>query len=174
MTLVVEDGTGKSNANAYVSVADADARHTLLGNTAWTGATATKEAAIARATAYMEQAYRSRWVGLPRHPRSALGTSQVTPQALSWPRWDVWVDGYPVDVNSVPAEVANACADLALKALSAELNVDLARAVVRKKIGPLETEYDRNSPQSIRYRAIDMALAPYLKGSPAMASLVRA
>ena len=66
------------------------------------------------------------------------------------------------------------CADLALRALTDDLNADLTRAVVRKKIGPLETEYDRNSPQSKRFRPVDMALAPFLKGSSASARLVRA
>lgn len=164
MALVVEDGTGLSNTNAFVSVADADARHSLLGNSAWTGDNAAKESAIARATAYMEQAYRSRWQGF-RHNHD---------QALSWPRNSVVIDEFVVvESNVVPADIANACADLALRALNDDLNADLTRGVVRKKVGPLETEYDRNSPQSKRYRAVDMALAPYLKGSSAMATLVR-
>jgi hypothetical protein len=164
LSLIVEDGTGLSTANALVSVADADARHTLLSNTAWTGLDAVKEAAIARATAYMEQAFRERWSGFRLHKT----------QALSWPRWNVWVDGYPIEPNIVPPEVANACADLALRALSADLNADLTRGVVRKKIGPLETEFDPYSPQSTRRPAIDMVLAPFLRGSSANAMLVRA
>lgn len=165
MALVVEDGTGKSDANAFVSVADADARHTLLGNSAWTGDATVKEAAIARATVYMEQAYRTRWVGLRAHED----------QALSWPRViEQEVDGWWIDSDVLPVAIANACADLALRALSDDLNADLTRAVVRKKIGPLETEYDRASPQSKRFRAVDMALSPYLKGSGANAALVRA
>jgi hypothetical protein len=60
----------------------------------------------------------------------------------------VWVDCYPVAPDAVPADIANACADLALKAAAGDLNADLTREVVRKKIGPLETEYDRNSPQA--------------------------
>jgi hypothetical protein len=164
MALEVEDGTGKANAESYCSVASADARHSAFGNTAWTGTDAAKEAALRRATAYMEQAYRERWQGIRRH----------VDQALSWPRWDVCVDSYTIDTESVPAEVANACADLALKALADDLNADLTRGVVRKKIGPLETEYDRYSPQSKRFRAIDMMLSPFLKGSSATATLVRA
>jgi hypothetical protein len=165
VALVVEDGTGKADANAFVSVAVADARHTLLGNTAWTGDDATKEAAIARATAYMEQAYRTRWVGCRAHQD----------QALSWPRYinELVSDQY-IASDIVPTEIANACADLALKALADDLNPDLTRGVKRKKIGPLETEYDDYSPQSVRRRAVDMALAPFLKGSSAMATLVRA
>lgn len=165
MALEVEDGTGKANAESYCSVAFADARHLAFGNTAWTGTDAVKEAALRRATAYMEQAYRERWKGY----------RVVSTQALSWPRASVVVDQFTdVGLNLVPADIANACADLALKALAEDLNEDLTRGVVREKVGPLETEYDRASPQAKRFRAVDMALAPYLKSSSASFSLVRA
>lgn len=167
MALVVEDGTGKADAESYISVADADTRHSNLGNTAWGLAdTATKEAALRRATNYMLQMYRGRWTGT---------RVKVDPmQALDWPRYGVEVDHFPVHFDIVPPEVANACADLALRALSADLNADLTRGVVRKKIGPLETEFDPYSPQSTRRPAIDMALAPFLRGSSANAMLIRA
>ena len=174
MALVVEDGTAKTDAESYISVADAGTRHTAFGNTAWTGTDAVKEAALRRATAYMLQAYRERWHGYRK----------TATQALDWPRSFVYLEpfvhgavgAYPylVDDTTVPDEIANACADLALRALSDDLNADLARGIIREKVGPLETEYDRYSPESPRYRAIDMALAPYLKGSSAMAMLVRA
>lgn len=164
MALVVEDGTGKADAESYISVADANARATAFGTTAWTGTDAAKEAALRRATAHMEQSYRERW----------KGTRLLRAQALSWPRYGVEVDGYTVDSNIVPADVANACADLAVRALTETLNADLERGVVREKVGPIETEYDRYSPQSKRYQAVDMALRPYLKGGGANAVLVRA
>ncbi len=164
MSLIVEDGTGLPTAESLVSVAAATARHAALGNDTWaTITTEQMEQALRRATAYMEQAFRTRWTG--------RRVSAV--QALSWPRYDVCVDGYSVDSNVVPAEVANACADLALKAAAGDLNADIERAVIREKVGPLETEYSPHSPQAVRYRAIDMLLAPYLSGSSAMATLVR-
>ncbi len=163
MTLIVEDGTGLATAESYVSVADAGTRHTNLGNTAWTGTDAVKEAALRRATQFMLQRYRGRW----------QGTRINSTQALDWPRSWVVVDGYAVDADIVPVDVANACADLALKALSETLNADLERGVVRDKVGPLETEYDAYSPQAKRYPAIDQALAPFLTGAGANARLVR-
>lgn len=164
MALVVEDGTGKSNAESYVSVAEADARHLAFGNTGWTGADAAKEAALRRATAYMMASYRTRW----------LGTRVRHDQALDWPRYiDGQVDGWWIDSNVVPAEIRNACADLALRALAEDLAPDLERGVVREKVGPLEVEYDRASPQAKRFRAVEMMLAPYLRGSSATATLVR-
>lgn len=162
MSLIVEDGTGLSTAESYISVADADTRHTNLGNTAWTGSTAVKEAALRKATEYLEQRYSRRW----------RGTRLLRAQALSWPRYGAIVHGWDVDSDEVPAAVANACADLALKTLSETLNDDLDQGIVREKVGPLETEYDAYSPQAKRYPAIDQALAPYLQG--AGASLVRA
>lgn len=163
MTLIVETGEGLSNAESYISVADADARHASLGNTGWTGTEQVKEALLRRATAYMEQAYRSRW----------KGNRLRKDQALSWPRYGATVDGFDLSSTIVPVEVANACADLALKAAAGDLAPDLERGVIREKVGPLETEYDRNSSQATRYRSIDLGLAPFLKGSSAMATLVR-
>ncbi len=165
MSLVVEDGSGLAGAESYCSVAAANARHTALGNAAWTGADAVKEAALRRATQYMLQTYRNRW----------NGTRITQAQALDWPRWGVIVDTrYYVLSNSVPADVANACADLALKAITEDLSPDLDRAVIRERVGPLETEYNPYSPQAKRFTAINAMLAPYLKGSSAMAEVVRA
>lgn len=164
MALIVEDGTGMATAESFISVAGADTRQANLGNTNWaTITTAEKEQALRRATQYMEQAYRERWAGLRVN----------STQALSWPRVGVVVDGYSVLSTSVPAAIANACSDLAFKAAAGDLNADLARGVVREKIDVLETEYDRASPQHVRYRSIDMLLAPYLEGAAGMARLVR-
>lgn len=164
MTLIVEDGTGLSTAEAYVSVADADARHSAMGNTAWTGTDAVKEAALRRATAFLEQRFRSRW----------RGTRMSRDQALSWPRYGAMVDGYDVSSTIVPGDIANACADLALRALSDDLNPDLERAIIREKVGPLETEYSEHSPQAPRFAAVEQTLAPYLTGSGVNRPVVRA
>ena len=165
MTLIVEDGTGLSTAESFISVAGADVRHSATGMTNWATLTTTeKEQALRRATIYMEQRYRERW----------KGTRLLRAQALSWPRYGAEVDGFALDSNYVPTDVANACADLALKAAAGDLAPDLTRGIVREKVGPLETEFDRYSPQSTRYVSIDGTLAAYLKGSSAMAMLVRA
>lgn len=166
MTLIVETGTGASNSESYISVADASTRHTAQGNAAWAAAASdtVREQALRRATAAMEQFYRTRW----------SGDRVTSTQALSWPRYGVELDGFPVAANIVPADVANACADLALRALSEDLNADTERAIVREKTGPLETEWDRYAPQNKRFTAVDQMLLAYLAGGGAMARLVRA
>lgn len=165
MALIVEDGSGRTDSESYISVANATARHAAFGNTAWAALAtdALREAALRNATAYMQQAYRSRWTGL----------KLTAAQALDWPRYGVVVDGYDVASDIVPTEIANACADLALKASAGELNADLERAVIREKVGPLEIEYSAHSPQQIRYRAIDQMLSPYLSGSSASFRVTR-
>lgn len=165
MALIVETGGASTTAESFASVAAADTRHSANGNAAWAAlaTTALKEQALRRATQYMEQAYRTRWHG-KRKERL---------QALSWPRNDVVVDGWSIDSDIVPPEVVNACIDLALKASTATLAPDLERAIVREKVGPLETEYSEFSPQAVRYRSIDLMLAPFLKGSAINAELVR-
>ena len=74
MSIIVEDGTGLTTAVAYVAVADADAYHTAMGNTAWTGTDAAKEIALRRATQYLDNRYTYR------------GTRLTSTQALEWPQ----------------------------------------------------------------------------------------
>ena len=155
MTLIVEDGSGKSDSESYISVSDASNYHTVRGNTAWAALTtdALREAALRRATDYMRQAYRSRWQGYKVNED----------QALDWPRYDVEVEGYAVDSDIVPTEVKNACAELALRASAADLNPDLTQGVLSEQVGSIQVTYDKASPQFTRYRAIDAILSPYLK-----------
>jgi hypothetical protein len=84
-------------------------------------------------------------------------------QALDWPRYNVEVEGYAVDSDIVPTEIKNACAELALKASSADLNPDLTQGVISEQVGSISVTYDKGSPQFTRYRAIDAIIAPYLK-----------
>lgn len=176
MSLIVEDGTGLSAAESYISVADADTYHADRGNTPWsTMTTLQKEQALRRGTEFMLQIYRGKWKG--------YRTTNV--QALDWPRASVDIPdspggygGFPayVPINSIPVEIKKACAEMGYRAASGELLEDQTRSVVREKIGPIETEYDRASPQRKRYVAVDAIVGPFLGTSAggAMASLVRA
>lgn len=170
MALIVEDGTGLVNAESFISVADATKYHSDRGNAAWAAlATDTlREQALRRATDYMQQVYRLRWRGY----RKTLA------QAIEWPRLAVRradFDVFPAYVANdiVPVEVANACAEFALRAASAALAPDLTRAKSGVVIGPLRVDYDPASPEATRYRAIDGILLPYLCDTGASVRLVR-
>jgi len=167
MALIVETGSIIADAESYCSVADATTYHAARGNTAWAALAtdALREAALRKATDYMTQAYRSRW----------QGARYTETQALDWPRQGVVRDSWAVGYDEVPTEVKYACAELALKAATADLSPDLTQGVTREKVGQIEVEYDKSSPQRVRYAAIDAMLAPYLKsgGSGCMVRLER-
>lgn len=157
MTITTETGAGLTGADSYASVALADARCASLGLTAWAALTeGAKEIALRTATIFMTANYRARWAG--RRCTQA--------QALDWPRYDVCVDGFSVPSTIVPAEVVNACIDLAARAGAGEVlmpDLDTGSNVVKRdKTGPLETEYFQNTTDAReRFVAVDAALAPY-------------
>lgn len=167
MALVVETGAGLSTAESYISVTDASTYHTNRGNAAWAALASdtVREQCLRKATDYMLQNYRELWKGI----------RMTATQALDWPRAYVYttpylngaVGEYPYLVadDIVPTEVARACAELALKASTNELNPDLAKDVITQTVGPISTTYSASSPQQKRYRAIDMMLAPYINSS---------
>jgi hypothetical protein len=180
MALIVEDGTGKADAESYISVADASTYHANRGNAAWAALASdtVREQNLRKASDYMVQVYRRRW----------NGTRIKSTQALDWPRAfvlreDFYSTGLTIpDVSTgefyypsdeVPTEVKNACAELALKAASGELLPDLTQGVVMEKVDVLQIEYDKYSPQSPRYTAIDRLLAPFLSGSSVSRTVVR-
>lgn len=135
MALEVEDGTGKTNADALISLAYADSYHADRGNATWTGTDAAKEIAIRRASSHLTFGYR--WMGYKVKGRD---------QAMAWPRsWVMDADGWNVDADSVPIEIQQACAELALAELvepgALTPTVTPSTQVKREKVGPLEVEY---------------------------------
>ncbi len=167
MSIVVEDGTGLSTAESYISIADADTYFINRGITSWDALDNTddKEPALRKATEYMINEYRKRW----------QGARFTEAQALDWPRVGVVVDSWSIDSDSVPEIIARACAEFALKSISETLQPDLEQGVLKEKVGPIEVEYDKTSPQAKRFKQIDAMLAPFLSGiGGASVGLIRA
>lgn len=119
MALIVEDGTGLTTANAYISVAFAQEYHALRCNDAWSGPPTELEAAIIRATEWLDRHYDFQG---SRVVIGDSGTPSVLPQALAWPREGViHSDGIAVPWDAVPVEVQEATAELALVSLTTPL-----------------------------------------------------
>ena len=156
MPIIIETGEGLADAESYACVAAADARCASLGLTAWAAlAEADKEIALRKAMIFMAT-YRTRWAG----------RRQSQAQALDWPRHGVVVDGFPVLSTIVPADVVNACIDLAVRAGNGEdLLPDLgtgSNVIKKTKVGPLEDEYFQNTTDAReRFVAVDALLTPY-------------
>lgn len=149
---IPEDGSGVADANSYATLADANSYHTDRGNTSWTGTNEAKQAALIKATDYIEQVYGTRFIG-----------EQIdVDQSLSWPRYtDIFAS------NVLPENLIKATCQLALEALTTDLNPSLARggAVKRKKVDVLEIEYFDGAPGSTSRPAITGILKGLLRGS---------
>lgn len=167
MTLTVENGEGLAIADALVSVAGADAYHEAIGHTAWAAAsTDGKEQAIRRATAYLSSLP---WAGLRRRGRD---------QALGWPRCGLMDrEGYGIDADTVPPEIVNACAEIALQELASPGSMTPVvtpaddKVAKREKIGELEIEYAIGSFGPDAHRAVitkvQALIGPFLsRGNP--------
>lgn len=133
--LIIETGAGLADADALISVPDCDAYHAARGSAAWTGEDTAKESAIRRATAYLSRSVA--WAGVRTHGRA---------QALAWPRSGC-IDGESNGIASdeIPGEIVDACAELALIELATpgalSPVITPSKAVKRRVIGPIETEY---------------------------------
>lgn len=137
MALVIEDGTGKADAESYVSVADADTYLTArYPNTlAWFAlAEGAKEQALRLATDYVDTEYTGRWIG----------TRKTSTQALEWPRIDALdIHGFIVASRALPQKLKTAVIEAArLMTSGGTLRADAPTAPIKRtKIGPLEKEY---------------------------------
>lgn len=152
MALITETGTGSDASESFCSVADALAYFTARNNTVWLAlTTAQQEVALRKSTDYMEAVYSQRWAG----------TRTTSVQALSWPRYNVFVNGFVTLSSSIPRAVINACSELALRAAAGELLSDSTQQKTRTKVDVLEVEFDKYSPQSTQYLAITAMLQPY-------------
>ena len=148
MALTVETGAGVAGADAYISVADADAYFAARGVEAWTEVE-NKEAAIRKATDFLDRRYRWR------------GTRKSRDQALQWPRVDAMDDDGFTYSSVVPEHVKRACAEMALRAASADLDPDLERggAIQSASVGPVSVTYSSNAPVRTAYTTVDDMLA---------------
>lgn len=175
MAIVVEDGTGKSNANSYVSLTDfksyADARGLSYG-----ADDALIEQALIRATNWIDATYRGRFPGV---------RTNGTAQALQWPRkagsyqygvyvsdaWSTTVvdsDGAPIASNAVPVALINAECEAAVREIASPggLAPDLDRGgdIRRIQAGSVAIEYSGTAPATTTFTAIDNLLSSILTG----------
>lgn len=154
--------------DSYLSVADADTYWTNKNNSVWSAAsTAEKEAALREATQYIDSAY------------SFIG-QQITSNVLAFPRHDVEITsgnfaGVYYDSETIPPQIENACAELALEGLSARLAPSESRggAIKREKVDVVEVEYLDWAPSGTTYRFVSMILKPLLSGGQGQKKLVR-
>lgn len=165
MSIIVEDGTGLPNANAYIDVGYADAYFATRGNAEWAVLeTEAKEHAIVNATDYIDL----RWGHV------LVGKKATTTQALEFPR-NLW--------SGIPQGIKRACSEYAVRASSGPLMPEMARdesgfqvTESEEKVGPL-MERKKFSSGVMNggfqtYSIADSYMRPYL-GANALGRVIR-
>ena len=165
MSLVVEDGTGKSDAESYITLVEADAYILAHSNdTTWDAASdSDKEKAIRLATQYLDANYGGKWKGL----RSSES------QALDWPRSNVKDnDEYYLASNEIPQKLKDANSEVALREILDDTllgAVDAAQNIKSEgsKAGPVSEriEYIGVKSNQKKYPLVDALLSRYIDGS---------
>ncbi len=104
MALIVEDGTGKTDADAYVAAAFVTTYQAARGRAAWAVFSSTvKDECVRRATDYIDLRFGARF----------RGTRRTGTQALEWPRRDAY-DNSGFAYQGIPTALQKACAEYAL------------------------------------------------------------
>ena len=114
-TFIVETGEGLINANAYITIAEADQIIENYGDSQdWSSAEdEEKENAIREASRYVDLRYKFQ------------GFKSNWDQALEFPRIEVYdFGGIQQDYNVVPEKLKQACAYLALKVIEGNILLD--------------------------------------------------
>jgi hypothetical protein len=161
MTLVVEDGTGKPDADAYVTVEDCGTYAVARGLTFPTSPAGPAEAAIIRATAAIDALYRARFSGQKLNGRT---------QSLEWPRKCAFdASGSAIDSDEVPFEIVNAVCEAAVRELAAPNSMmpDLERGgqIQMLKAGSVEIQYGANAAAQTTFSIINGLLSGLIGGS---------
>jgi len=161
MPLVVEDGTGLSTSNSYVTLAEFKAYHDDRGNDYSACSDAQIQSALIRSSDYIEARWRRRFKG-----RRLAGD-----QALSFPRVGLFDDEFRL-VEGIPETLKRAQHEYAFRALTTKLLPDPTTDATglrvrrsRRKVGPIDTEieYQQDASQLLKpYPAADRLLRAFV------------
>ena len=181
-TYTLEDGSGKSDATAYASLAEVNAyiNNYVRNSSTWTSLSdSDKQNYIVEASQSVDLLWGERFVGYRTYEA----------QALQFPRTAGYdTDGYAIAGDEVPIQVKRATAEMAWRHLngsgpstttgdSTDIIADTAsgKNISEEEVsaGSVSTKTKYNGEKSIRkyYRKIELILAPLLE---ARAQMVRA
>jgi hypothetical protein len=154
LSLVVENGTGKTNSNSYCTVEEADEYHLSRFNSAsWQNTTShTRETALVWATRLLDESVD--WAG----------EAANTDQALGWPRIGVQEKNHYqyFDHNEIPTWLKNATAELARYLINEDRTAEPDDSGYSSiKVGPISLEIDKSDRKSILPRSVKNMVSHY-------------
>ncbi|MBP7548670.1 MAG: hypothetical protein KA761_00170 [Gemmatimonadaceae bacterium] len=161
MALVVEDGTGKTDAEAYGSLAEFKA-HVLAfhGDVLRDKGDDECERALRRATLFLDIQF------------EYGGSRSTAAQALEFPRTGLSDDG-GYAVSGVPTRLKKATFELAKRAIAEDLMPDIERAnrVKSESVAGISVTYADDAPESKLYRVAEKLVRPFVEAAPAAAAV---
>lgn len=148
ISLVVEDGTGLSNANSYCDLDYALEYCVMKGYSNWqTLSEDMQKVYLIRGTEFVDNFYN--WKG--RRGRAS--------QSLSFPRLDLYDDDY-YQINGIPDKLKKACIEAAFLNASSGSDTlfttkDENGAIKKQKVDSLEVEYFSNQQNETNQASVD-------------------
>ena len=136
-TLIIEDGTGKTDSNSYVTVAEFQ-QFCTDRNITITSTYGDESELLIQAMDYFEQ-------------QPFKGIKKTELQALQFPRSDLWIDSYLSDSNTIPKLVKDAQITIGVSIMQGSNPLSIIeRATKREKVDVIEIEYmDSAAPDTI-------------------------
>ena len=146
-TIVVEDDTGLTNSNSYISETDFETYASDRGITL----TGDSNVLLIQGMDYIEQ-------------QPFKGYKNSDTQALQWPRGGVSIDGYYVGTDEIPTLLKDALCEQAIGIDGGNnpLSVE-ERATKREKVGDIEVEYMDGARNTTYLAAAENKLTKLLK-----------
>lgn len=153
--MIVEDGTGLTDSNSYVSVVFADDYFSSRGITEWATLTAqVKEQALIRATDYIDNVFQ--W----------YGKKLKSEQSLRFPRVNL-KDYEGNDVTGIPTCLKQAVCDASLLTANGSELFHTANEngdIVSESIGQLSFTYSKNNSEKVTSISLNDSINTKLRG----------
>ena len=172
MALIVEDGTGKVDAESYDAVANITAYLAKYSpSAAWVALGEPAQEDFARqATQYLDIEYGERYDGDRLQAQSL--------QALDWPRMNAFFKEWQIESSEIPLVLMQAEAELCKLLAEGETLVATANAnedsktSERVKVGPIEIEdrwaSGKDDDATKTFDKVEALLAPIVRGAGSM------
>lgn len=136
MAIIVEDGTGKSDSQSYISVIELKAYWETRGTTL-TQADAVLETWLIQSAIYIDYNY------------SFYGSIMDEDQALQFPRTTFYdCRGREVAEGTIPQQLKDAQAQLAYSSQGKDLSTTISTGLKAKSVGSVHIEYAGDSSQA--------------------------
>jgi len=151
MALIIEDGTGKADAQSYVSESDLVIYAAARGVTLTSSTVSAREAILVQGVDYVES-------------KSFIGDKRTQAQSLQWPRYNVVIDDFTVDSDVIPQLLIDALCEVAIS-IDGGTNplANLGRETIMEKVDVLEVEYSKSAHAQTYLTAAETKLSKLVK-----------